>query len=939
MKNNQKINYKKTINLPKINFPMKGNLTINEPKIIEKWKKNNLYEKIRKIKKNNKKFIIHDGPPYANGKIHIGHALNKILKDIILKYKNFMNFDTPYIPGWDCHGLPIELKIQKNNKNKKKSIKKIKKFKYKCIKYAEKQILQQKKDFIRLGIIADWKNYYKTTEFTTISNTINTLKKIIKLKLLKRKKKPTNWCIKCNSSIAEAEIEYKNKISKSIYIIFKLYSPKKFLFQNNIWDKNTKNKNIKFIIWTTTPWTIPGNCAISIHPNLKYSLIKHKKNIFIISKKQKKFFFKKKKIKYKKIKNLKGKKFKNLFVIHPITKIKTPIIFNKNIISNTGTGIVHIASEHGEEDFYLSKKNNIKGLNVITNKSKYIKYSYIKNIEICKFKQAEEKILKKLKEKKKIIFQENIIHKYPFCWRHKKPIIFRTTSQWFIDLKNNKFKKKILKSIKKVKWIPSWGYKKIKNMIINRPDWCISRQRYWGTPIPIFINKKNYKIHPKTLKIIDIISSKIKKYGPNYWLDIHPKKLGVNNKKYTKVLDVLDVWFDSGATCFSIMNPNFLKKKNHIDLYLEGTDQYRGWFMSSLIINTAINNSAPYKKILTHGFIVDQKGKKMSKSLKNYINPKEITNKYGADILRLWVASIKFTKEIHISNNIILQISRKYRKIRNTIKFIISNLDEFNPKNNYIIPKKMLLIDKWIIHKTKKTQQKIIKLYEKFKFYKVTKKIFKFLNIYLSSIYLDIIKDRKYTIKKNTLPYYSVQTTLWILIETIIKWIAPILSFTAEEIWKYLPRKKPSSIYEETWFEKLFYIHKNNHINIKIWNKLIKIKNYLNKKIEILKNKKKINSTLKTIVTLYLEKNFFKKIKKIKSELKFFFLTSKLNIKKKNNLSKKDFFQLKCKEHYGIKCKRCWHYVTKINNNKNYPNICKRCILNIIGKGEKRKFI
>ncbi len=938
MKNNQKINYKKTINLPKINFPMKGNLIIKEPKILQKWKQNNLYKKIREKKKNKKKFIIHDGPPYANGKIHIGHAFNKILKDIILKYKNFMDLDTPFIPGWDCHGLPIELEIKKKYKNKKKSINKIKNFKHKCTKYVLKQIKQQKKDFIRLGIIADWKNCYKTMEFKTISNTIKVLKKIIQLKLLKRKKQPTNWCIKCNSSIAEAEIEYKNKKSKSIYLIFKLYSPKKFLLKNNILNQNIINKKIHFIIWTTTPWTIPGNCAISIHPNFKYSLIESHKNIFIISKKQKYFFLKKIQKKYTTIKEIQGKEFKNFFVIHPISEIKTPIIFDKKILPNTGTGIVHIASEHGEEDFYLSKKNNIKGLNVIKDNSKYIKYPYIKNIQKYKLNQAEKKILKKLIKKKKIIFQEEIIHKYPFCWRHKKPIIFRTTPQWFINL-NNKFKKNILKSIKKVKWNPIWGYKKIKNMIVNRPDWCISRQRNWGTPIPIFINKKNKKIHPKTLKLMDIISSKIKKYGPNYWLDIKPEKLGVNKKKYSKVLDVLDVWFDSGATCYTVMNNKFLKKKNHIDLYIEGSDQYRGWFMSSLIINTAINKCAPYKEILTHGFIVDKKGKKMSKSLKNYINPQVIINNYGADILRLWVASTKFTKEIHISNDIILRISEKYRKIRNIIKFIISNLDEYNPKKNYILPKKRLLLDKWIIHKAKETQYKIIKLYKKFKFHKVVKTILKFFNSYLSTIYLDVIKDRKYTIKKNTIPYLSTQTTLWILIETIIKWITPILSFTVEEIWKYLPRKKPFSIYQETWYKKLSYIHKNNHINIKIWEKLIKIKNYLNKKIEILKYKKQIKSTLETTITLYLKKNFFKKIKKIKSELKFFFLTSKLNIKSKNNLNKKKFFKIKCNKNTGIKCERCWHYVSKINNHINYPNICKRCITNIVGKGEKRKFI
>ncbi len=931
----KKINYKKTINLPHINFPMKANLNIQEPKIIKIWEKKNIYKKIRKNKKNKKKFIIHDGPPYANGKIHIGHAFNKIFKDIILKYKNFMNFDTPYIPGWDCHGLPIEIKVQKKKKININSINKIKKFKHKCKKYAKKQIKQQKKDFIRLGIIADWKNCYKTMEYKNIANTIRTLKKIIKLNLLKRKNKPTNWCVKCKSSIAEAEIEYKNKKSTSIYFTFNFFSPENFIKKNNIICDNINKKKIKFIVWTTTPWTIPGNCAISIHPKYKYIIIESDKNFLILSQKQKKIL--KNKIKYKIIKNIKGKKFINNLVIHPISGKKIPILLDKNIKINTGTGIVHIASEHGEEDFLLSKKKNIKGLNVIDKHGKYIKYRYLNKIEGCSIKKAEKIILKYLTKNKKIIIKKKILHKYPYCWRHKKPIIIKNTLQWFIKLNNN-FQKKILKSIKKVKWNPHWGYKKIKNMIINRPDWCISRQRYWGTPITIFINKKNNNLHPETLFLMDIISSKIEKFGPNYWLTLKPQELGVNNKKYTKTLDVLDVWFDSGSTCFTIMNPNFSKKKNHIDLYVEGSDQYRGWFMSSLIINTAINNCSPYKKIISHGFIVDKDGKKMSKSKNNCINPQKIIDKFGADILRLWVASTKFYQEIHISDDIILRISEAYRKIRNTIKFIISNLDNYNSKKKLISPKKMLLIDKWIIHKTKETQEKIIHLYKKFKFYKVSKKILNFCTFYLSSIYLNIIKDRKYTIKKETIPYLSVQTTLSILLKTIVKWIYPILSFTAEEIWQYIPKKK-HPIHTETWYKKLFYIHKNNNININIWNKLIKIKNYLNKKIEKIKYIKKINTTLETKISLHLEKKFFEKIKKIKSELKFFFITSELNIKINKKLNENNFFKIKCKKHNGLKCLRCWHYVYKLTDNKKYPNICKRCLNNLIGKGEKRKFI
>ncbi len=939
MKKKKIINYKKTINLPKINFPMKANLNIKENKILKKWKKNNLYYKIREKKKNKKKFILHDGPPYANGNIHIGHAYNKILKDIILKYKNLMNLDTPYIPGWDCHGLPIELEIQKKNKIKLNSKKNIYIFKKKCKEYADIQINNQKKDFIRLGILADWKNIYKTMDFKYISNTIKILSKIIKLNLLERKKKPTNWCINCKSSLADAEIEYIKKKSNSIYILFKIFN-KNILFKNiKNKKKINKNKNIYFIIWTTTIWTIPGNCAISINPKFIYSLIENKKNIYIILKNKKKSFIKKINIKFNNIYNIYGKFFKKIYVYHPISKKKTPLIFNKNIKKDTGTGIVHIASEHGEEDNLISKKYNINGLNVINKNGKYIKYKYIKKIEGCKIYNAEKLILKKIIKNKKLIFQEIIIHKYPHCWRHKTPIILKSTSQWFINLNKNNLKKKVIKNIKNIKWIPIWGYKKIKKMILNRPNWCISRQRTWGIPIPIFINKKTKKLHPKTLYLMNKISNKIKIFGPNYWLNIKKKNfLGKEHKKYKKILDTLDIWFDSGSTCFSIMNPKF-KKKKYIDLYLEGSDQYRGWFMSSLIIYTAINNCAPCKIILSHGFIVNDKGKKMSKSLKNNLHPNKIINKFGADILRLWVSSTNFTNDIHISEEIILRITELYRKIRNTIKFLVSNLDKFNPNKNIINKKKMILIDKWIIHKTKKTQDKIINLYKNFKFYKIIKIIINYCVIDLSSLYLDIIKDRKYTIKKNTIPFYSAQTTMWMILESIIKWILPILSFTAEEIWKYLPRKKNNSIYEEKWFNKLFKLHKNNKINENIWKKLIIIRVNFNKIIEKMKLKKIINSSLEIKAKIYLEKNFFNIIKKMKLELKYFFIISKITLKIINKKKYNNFFKIKCSKYKGIKCQRCWHYTKKNNNTKNYSNICNRCIKNIFGKGEKRKFI
>ncbi len=927
------INYKNTINLPTSNFPMKANLKIKEKKILKKWKKIKIYDLIKIYKNKNKIFNIHDGPPYANGKLHLGHALNKIIKDIILKYKLLMNYNINYVPGWDCHGLPIELKIQKNNDKKISCNKKIKQFKKKCYLYVKKQINIQKKEFIRLGIIADWNNYYKTMDYNIISNTIKILRKFLKFKYLKRKKKPINWCINCKSSLSELEIIYKKKKSKTIYFTFNLYNKNKFLINLNI--KNYKiYKKIKLIAWTTTPWTIPSNSAISINPNYKYSLIDINNNIYIIINNKTKNFCEKLNIKKNELKQIKGKLLSKYYTYNPISKNKIPILKNKYINSKLGTGIVHLSPSHGEEDYNICEKYNIKNKNIINKHGKFIKYKYLKKIENCSIKKGQKLIIKYLHKHNKIIIIKNIKHKFPFCWRHKTPIIIRSSYQWFIKLNNNKIKNKLLHSIKKIKWIPSWGYKKIKKMIINRPDWCISRQRYWGTPITIFINKKTNKIHPKTYKLMKYISKKIKIYGPNYWLDINTKKiLKKEYKNYKKVKDVLDVWFDSGSTIFTTINKNLINKK--INIIIEGLDQYRGWFMSSIIINTLIYKNILYKKILSHGFIIDKYGNKMSKSKKNYINIKNLINKYGADIIRLWISSTKFFKDINISNEIISRTIDLYRKIRNTFKFLISNLNEYNIKNNFINYNKMILIDKWIINKAKKYQNKIINLYSKFKFYKIIKLIIYFCNYYLSSIYFDIIKDRKYIIKKNTLPVNSAQTTFLILLEILNKWIAPILTFTSEEIFKYIPRKKKKSIYLETFFNKFSNKKNNNIIENKIWNKLILIKKKFNKIIENMKNKKLINSSLDTYIIIYLNNKFFEKIKILKYELKYFFITSKLKIKIYKNKNKFDF-KIKCKKNNGKKCLRCWNFSKILIKN---INICKRCFLNVYKNGEIRKFI
>ncbi len=925
-----KLNYSNNINLPNTNFPMKANLTINEPKILKMWLKKKIYDKLKTLTKNNKKFIIHDGPPYANGNIHLGHALNKILKDITLKYKIFKQYNIYYKIGWDCHGLPIELNIKKKFTSKLNSLYKIIKFKNACLKYVIKQINLQKQQFINLGIITNWKNYYNTMDFKNIASTINIFSKFYKKKLIKRIKKPIYWCIKCKSSLAEAEINYNYTLIKSIYVIFNISNKNKFLKKINI-NKLKNIKNIQLIIWTTTPWSIPANNAISIHKYYKYVLIKNNKNIIIIIKNTAKQFCKEINIPYYKIFTIKGHHLTNYNTYHPISKIKIPIIFNKYIKKNIGTGIVHLASHHGLEDNIICSKYNIKGHNIINKKGKFNNYKYIKNLYKKKLLKGQKLIIKKLNKNKKIINKKIINYKIPYCWRHKKPIIIRTTYQWFIIFNKNNLKKKLLNNIKKIKWIPKWGYNKIKKLIKNRPDWCISRQRHWGTPLPLFIHKKTFTTHPKTYKLLKYISKKIEKYGPNYWLKLKKKDIIKEYKDYKKIYDVLDIWFDSGATLYTIFKKN-INNIITIDTILEGQDQYRGWFMSLLIINIIINKKFKFKKIISHGFVVDKNNIKMSKSLNNNINPLILINKYGADIIRLWVSSVKFYNNIKISNEIIQRNIETYRKIRNTFKFIINNLNKYNPKKNFIKIQNLIQLDQWIIYKLYKYQKKIIKLYNKFKYYKIIKIITYFCNYYLSSIYFDIIKDRKYIIKRYTYPVYSAQTTLYILLETMVKWIAPILSFTSEEIWKYIPRKKPISIYLDNKFYYINYLYINKKY-INIWKILLKIKFKLNKIIDKYKKLNIIKSSLEIYVKLYLNIKYYKKIIIMKNELKYFFIISKIKIKKFKLIN----FKIKCKKINGIKCLRCWHFYK--NNIKNFNNFCYRCYINIKKNGEIRKFI
>ncbi|AEO08509.1 isoleucyl-tRNA synthetase [Buchnera aphidicola str. Ak (Acyrthosiphon kondoi)] len=937
--------YKKTLNLPKTTFSMRGNLSKKEPKILKNWHENNLYKLIRKKNQEKKIFLLHDGPPYANGNIHIGHAVNKILKDIIIKSKNMSGFDAPYIPSWDCHGLPIEQKIEEKINFDQEKISTIE-FQKKCREYAQDQVEKQKKDFIRLGVIGDWENSHLTMTFKNEANIIRTLSKIIKKKYLYQDFKPIHWCLECSSSVSEAEIEYSKKKSDSIIIGLKCQ--KKSIIKKLFHAQDFNKKEIYLLVWTTTPWTLPSSKAVSIHPNFQYQLIETEKYNFIIAKELVKNVLNTLKIKkWIEISCIKGKFLEKIKFLHPFFKdIDLPAILGEHVTLESGTGAVHTAPDHGLDDYIISQKYNIKTSHLVNFKGDYISNIHPQLDGLNVFK-ANPIIIELLKKNNALFHHEILKHSYPHCWRHKSPVIYRATPQWFININQNNLRCKLLKEIKKVHWIPQWGKLRIKEMVKNRPDWCISRQRKWGVPMSIFINKQTKKMHPNTFFFMEKIARKVESEGIKVWWNINSKEIiGHEHESYKKILDILDVWFDSGNTCTSIAYNNKKYIKKNADMYLEGSDQHRGWFMSSLIISTLINEKAPYSEVLTHGFVVDGKGQKMSKSIGNTISPNDIVNTLGADILRLWVASSNYSHDLSISNEILKNSSDIYRRIRNTARFMLANINDFNPKKDIVSKNNMVFLDKWAVGQTKMVQKEIIEFYKNYNFHAIVQRLMYFCSIEMGSFYLDIIKDRQYTLKVNSQARRSAQTAIYYIINALVRWIAPILSFTADEIWRYLPEKNSQYVFMEEWFEKLFYLDQDELFNYEFWNKMIKIKNETNKFLEEAIKNKTINNSLEASIILYVKPELLSKLEILGTEIKFIFLTSDIKVKLYDtapiNVKKSKIIpnlKISLKKVQGEKCPRCWHYFNRAKNDVKKGNICNRCILNTTGNGEKRIFI
>lgn len=934
--------YKSTLNLPETGFPMRGDLAKREPGMLQRWYADNLYSVIREAKKGKKTFILHDGPPYANGSIHIGHSVNKILKDIIVKSKGMAGYDAPYVPGWDCHGLPIEHKVEQMIGKPGEKVTAAE-FREACRKYAAEQVEGQKADFIRLGVLGDWDRPYLTMDFGTEANIIRALGKIIGNGHLHKGAKPVHWCLDCRSALAEAEVEYYDKTSPSIDVMFNALDSDAVRQAFGVAEVSGP---ISLVIWTTTPWTLPANRAISLHPEFEYQLIQIEGRALILAKELVDSVMKRAGVsEWQVLGECKGAALELQKFQHPFLAIASLVVLGEHVTLDAGTGAVHTAPGHGPDDYVIGQKYGIETANPVGPDGTYLPGTFPTLDGVNVFK-ANDMIVELLKEKGALLHVEKLLHSYPHCWRHKTPIIFRATPQWFISMDQKGLRAQSLKEIKGVQWIPDWGQARIESMVANRPDWCISRQRTWGVPMALFVHKESEELHPDTLALMEKVAQRVEQDGIQAWWDLDPRELmGDDADHYVKVPDTLDVWFDSGSTSYSVVDARPEFDGHSPDLYLEGSDQHRGWFMSSLMISTAMKGKAPYRQVLTHGFTVDGQGRKMSKSIGNTVSPQDVMNKLGADILRLWVASTDYSGEMAVSDEILKRSADAYRRIRNTARFLLANLSGFNPATDRVKPEEMVVVDRWAVGRAQAAQADIVASYENYDFHEVIQRLMQFCSIEMGSFYLDIIKDRQYTVKGEGLARRSCQTALWHIVEALVRWMAPIMSFTADEIWGYLPGERAKYVFTEEWYQGLFGLAENEALNDAYWAELLKVRGEVNKVIEQARADKRIGGALEATVTLYADPELAAKLQALGNELRFVLLTSGAQVADYALASdeaqqSEGLKGLKIALHKaeGEKCQRCWHYTTDVGQNPEHAEVCGRCYTNVAGDGEQREF-
>lgn len=934
------IDYKKTLNLPDTPFPMRGDLAKREPQMLAQWQAQKRYEKIRATSLGRPKFILHDGPPYANGDIHIGHAVNKVLKDIIVKSKTLSGFDAPYVPGWDCHGLPIELQVEKKHGKEMPPAR----FRELCREYATEQIERQKKDFIRLGVSGDWDNPYLTMNHQTEADIIRALGKIFERGHLYQGRKPVNWCLDCQSALAEAEVEHEDKTSSAIDVGFEVINIDSLAKAFGV--SLPSDEKAYAVIWTTTPWTLPANQAVSVHPDFDYVLVRTSRGLLILAADLKQACLDRYNIDGETLATCKGVALDGLPLHHPFDNRGVNIICGDHVTLEAGTGLVHTAPAHGLDDYFVGQKYGLPNDSPVGDDGKFIASTpLVGGLFVWK---ANDVVVATLQASGHLLHMEKIQHSYPHCWRHKTPIIFRSTPQWFIGMEQFHPTQSLSKTgeginlrdlannaVEATQFYPAWGKARLKAMIANRPDWCVSRQRNWGVPMPFFVHNVTTQLHPRTLELIEQVAQRVEQQGIEAWFSLDAKELlGEEATQYRKLSDTLDVWFDSGTTHESV-----LRRREDLsfpaDLYLEGSDQHRGWFQSSLLTSCAMNDRAPYNALLTHGFVVDGHGHKMSKSKGNVIAPQKIFDTLGADILRLWAASTDYSGEMTISDEILKRVVESYRRIRNTLRFLLANTADFDVQRDALPVDEWLEIDRYALALVSRLQMEVTGDYARYEFHLVVQKLQTFCSEQLGGFYLDILKDRLYTTAQNSRARRSAQNALHHISHSLVRLMAPILSFTAEEAWEVLSAQQDVSVFQQTWLSLPDLPETDEQVLVQNWTTVCNWRARINKHIEEVRAAGLIGQALAAEVEIYAASESFDVLARLGDDLRFVLITSHATVHRVTSEAEE---RIEVTPSMNIKCERCWHYRADIGSDPQNATLCGRCVSNLSGDGEVRKY-
>lgn len=934
--------YKDTLNLPKTAFPMKANLPNREPDILKHWAELGLYQRMRQERQNAPSYILHDGPPYASGRPHMGTAMNKTIKDIIAKSRGFSGYNCPFVPGWDCHGLPIELNVEKKFGKPGHKLSEAD-FRQECRRFADKQVAIQKEDFQRLGVLADWDNPYITMDYQYEADSIRALAKITEKGYLQRGFKPVHWCTACGSALAEAEVEYADKTSPAIDVAFEAVDTTDVAARLSLSDLAGP---VLLPIWTTTPWTLPANQAVCLHPELPYVLLAvtalGQSVMLVVAEALKDAVLERYEIESANVvKTFPGAVLAEMLLQHPLYDKQVPVLMGDHVTTDAGTGLVHTASSHGLDDYAVGQRAGLPVESLVANNGVYTDaVADLAGVHVFK---ANDQIIEHLKENNKLLHHRPLQHSYPHCWRHKTPLIFRATPQWFIGMEANNLREQACQEVKKTRWIPSWGEQRIEGMIAGRPDWCVSRQRVWGTPIAIFVDKNSHLPHPDSPRLMEEVAKRVEKAGIQAWYDLDASELlGDEVDQYEKITDVMDVWFDSGVTHFTVLGMRD-GLRVPADLYFEGSDQHRGWFQSSLLTSVAIHGKAPFKTVLTHGYVVDGKGRKMSKSLGNGMYPADVVKKLGADVLRLWAASTDHTDDLNVSDEILQRTADAYRRLRNTARFLLGNISDFDSTKDAIGLEKLVAIDHWVLQQTQSMHQQILAAYENFQLQKIYQLLHNFSSVTLGSFYLDVLKDRLYTAARSGFARRSAQTAMHIVLQYFVTWLAPILSFTAEEIWQSMSGEKADSVFLTQWPTALDQLP-DAAVSIN-WSRLMELRDGVNKALETARAEGKIGSGLDARVTVYVSDEGVELLGQLEEELRFLLITSQAEVAP---LGQKDADMIIVSDELAVKvdvigtekCERCWQRRPDQGACAEHSTLCGRCVENVTSEaGESRRWV